>query len=183
MVAGSLNVNNALSIPGWMSERELLWLATIALHSKKIVEFGSHHGRSTRVLADNTDGIVYAVDPWGGNYLTDDGQVVADINTYVLPHFKKNLRDHIDSHKVIVCRTYSHLFDLCDDADFIFIDGDHRYNTVVSDIEKAFAITTRPAIISGHDYGHHLWTGVKKAVDRYFGPVSVVDSIWHTVKY
>lgn len=183
MVASSIDISKALTIHGWMSENELNWLATIASQSKKIVEFGSHHGRSTRVLADNTDGIVYAVDPWGGPYLTDSGAHVIDVDTYVLPHFKNNLRDHIDSGKVKPCRMYSSMFNECDDADFVFIDGDHRYKTVIEDIEKVLSITTRPAVISGHDYGHPLWPGVKQAVDKYFGPVSVVDTIWHLVKY
>src|SRR3990172_2076152 len=63
-----MNIENALKInEGWMERHDLEWLATYAAKSKRIVEVGSWHGRSTTVLADNTEGIVFAVDTWEGS--------------------------------------------------------------------------------------------------------------------
>src|SRR5947199_8512111 len=60
------DISKALSIQGWMSEPELNWLAETAQTAKVIVEVGSHVGRSTRALADNTQGTLIAVDDWYG---------------------------------------------------------------------------------------------------------------------
>lgn len=179
--ASQIDISKALEIPGWMSKRELVWLAENVRDKKRIVEFGCFYGRSTRALADNSpeDAIICAVDPWNGDYADEDGRPLEKVNTYVLPHFKRNLKDHISSTKVRYFRTYSYNFDYPEFFDFVFIDGDHRYETVKKDIEKAILLLgENKGIIAGHDYGHQLWTGVKQAVDEIFGYTEVEDSIW-----
>lgn len=171
-------IETALSIEGWMSEIELRWLAYQAKISKIIIEFGSYMGRSTRALADNTDGIVYAVDPWDGKYYNHDGSLCDSVNTDVFDIFKSNLEDHIKSGKVIPVKDYSWAFGEPIKADLIFIDGDHRYEEVKIDIMKALRYINPKGIIAGHDYGHREWPGVRKAVDEVLGNVSHCDSIW-----
>jgi len=80
-----VNIEKALQIPGWMSIRELIWLASTAKDCLSIVEFGSFQGRSTCALADNSPDNckIYAVDPWTGFY----PNVTPPIDTYVLPLF------------------------------------------------------------------------------------------------
>lgn len=178
VTASQIDISRALVTPGWMSERELIWLATKARDCKIIVEFGSYLGRSTRAMADNCEGIVYAVDPWSGKYQTDDGAELMDVNTYVMPFFLNNLEDHVESGKVVPKRGYSYNFKLEVAADMIFIDGDHRYETVVKDIHKAIELLGNRGLICGHDYNHPIWPGVKKAVDQLLGKVEVEDTIW-----
>jgi predicted O-methyltransferase YrrM len=182
-VASHVVISKALNIGGWMSTGELLWLATQARKFRTIVEFGSLHGRSTRALADNIceDGKIWAVDPWGNDYIAEDGTNVK-INTYVYPYFLNNLVDHIEADRVIPVRGFSYSFSLPHTVDMVFIDGDHRYETVVRDIKKALELVRPGGIISGHDYDHPGWPGVKKAVDEFFGEVELKESIWHTVK-
>jgi len=184
MIASHVDISKALQIGGWMSEKELTWLAKAAESCKTIVEFGSYHGRSTRALADNSrlDAKIWAVDPWNGDYRTDAGQLISDVDSYCLPYFKRNLKDHIDSGKVIVCRGFSYNFESSLAMDMVFIDGDHRYGTVLKDIKKALELVSNNGIIAGHDYGHPLWFGVKRAVDETFKNVEVEDTIW-SVKF
>lgn len=184
-VASQIDISKALALPGWMTERELVWLATKARNRKFIVEFGSYLGRSTRAMADNCSGIIYAVDPWDGKYQTDDGIELMDINTYVMPYFVNNLRDHIEvsdqarwTCRVIPVRSYSFNFKLSHIVDMVFIDGDHCYETVVKDIEHALELIGKKGLICGHDYDHPIWPGVKKAVDEAFGETEREDSIW-----
>lgn len=179
----SPDISKALSIGGWMSEPELLWLATQARSHKFIVEFGSLHGRSTRAMADNNDGKIWAVDPWAGDYYQEDGNTIP-ISTYVMPYFIQNLKDHIDTGHVIPVRQFSYYFSSHCIMDMVFIDGDHRYETVVRDIKKADELLRKGGLICGHDYGHPNWPGVKQAVDELVGPVSIENStIWWKVKF
>lgn len=176
------NISKALSIGGWMSEEELLWLANQAHKHLRIVEFGCFHGRSTRALADNnTHGGIWAVDPWAGVYFTE-GKEATPIDTYVMPIFLRNLKDHIETGHVVPCRMFSYQFRLPHFVEMVFIDGDHRYETVKKDINKALELLAHGGLISGHDYDHPGWPGVKQAVDELLGPVEVMETIWYTTK-
>lgn len=180
-VASSVNIEKALAIGGWMSEPELIWLATQALTHNRIVEFGSLHGRSTRALADHCKGKVWAVDPWVGDYYKEDGNPIP-ISTYVMPYFLQNLSDHIKVGRVKAVREFSYRFSLPHKVDMVFLDGDHRYETVVKDIKKAQELLEPNGLICGHDYGHPSWPGVKQAVDELIGPVGVEGTIWFKIK-
>ncbi len=180
-VAATVDISKALSIGGWMSEGELLWLATHAKNRELIVEFGSLHGRSTRALADNSVGTVWAVDPWGGEYISEDGNSIP-LTTYVMPQFIQNLKDHIELGHVVPVRGFSYHFILPHKVDMVFIDGDHRYVTVLRDIKKAYELLKDGGLICGHDYGHPTWPGVKRAVDEIVGDIQVEGTIWWAVK-
>jgi hypothetical protein len=182
MIASQIDISKALNINGWMTERELIWLASSAQKCERIVEFGSYLGRSTRALADNTSGRVWAVDPWNGDYPTEDGSSLEYLNTFVMPQFIHNLEDHVKSGKVTPVRGFSTSFKLDEPVDMVFIDGDHTYKTLKKDINVALNLLRKGGIISGHDYGHPLWTGVERAVHELLGPVNVEDSIWWTLK-
>lgn len=181
-LASQIDISKALDISGWMSEKELVWLANRAKSCNRIVEFGSLHGRSTRALADNTIGIVWAVDPWNGDYINEEGNVLTTVNTFVMPQFILNMKDHIDSERVILVRGFSSTFTLPYEVDMVFIDGDHRYKIVVNDIHKALSLLRKEGLICGHDYGHSVWPGVKKAVDEILYDIKVEDTIWWTTK-
>lgn len=179
----SLQLSKALSIGGWMNEKELVWLATQARNHQYIVEFGSLHGRSTRALADNSfaGSRIWAVDPWAGDYYDESGSNIR-VNTFVMPQFCENLQDHIMSGKVIAVRNFSYNFSLHHGVDMVFIDGDHTYKTVVKDIKKAYELLRPGGLICGHDYDHPSWPGVKQAVTEKVGPIEVCESIWSSIK-
>ena len=182
-VASPVDISKALTIGGWMTPEELTWLATMASQYDRIVEFGSLHGRSTRAMADNNQGVIYAVDPWAGEYYSEEGQKIP-ISTYVLPYFKRNLKDQIKLGKVVPVREFSYQFSLPKDylVDMVFIDGDHKYDTVVRDIKKAFELLRPGGLISGHDYDHPNWPGVKQAVDELVGPTLIEGTIWYAIR-
>lgn len=178
----TIDISRALAIGGWMSARELRWLAVQATTNPDIVEFGSLHGRSSRALADHTDGKIWCVDPWRGDYYTEDGNTIP-LSTYVYPYFISNMYDHINSDKCIPIRGFSYSFELDRKVDMVFIDGDHRYETVVKDIKKGLDLLKSGGLLCGHDYGHPNWPGVKQAVDELLSSdVEVEETIWWTLK-
>ena len=66
--------------------------------------------------------------------------------------------------------------------DFLFIDGDHRYEGIKTDIYNWFPKVKLGGIISGHDYETSATCGVKKAVDEYFGKVATMGRCWYYKK-
>lgn len=174
----TVDISRAQSIAGWMNDVELLWLAQRAAECKAIVEFGSFHGRSSRALGDNCiHGRVWCVDPWNGEYPTVRGDIASTVNTFVYPQFCKNLGDLISSGRVVPHRGFSWSFKLPYQVDMVFIDGDHRYETVLKDIDKALELLRDDGLICGHDWG---WPTVQQAVLDKLGSVKVVEStsIW-----
>jgi len=63
--------------------------------------------------------------------------------------------------------------------DFVFIDGDHRYEYVKRDIERWKPFIRPGGLLLGHDYGGRH-PGVTRAVDEAFGDTIFVrrDRVW-----
>jgi hypothetical protein len=183
MITEQLNLGRAQAIKGWMTDQELAFLAKQAQKSKVIIEVGCFLGRSTRALADNTDGVIYAVDPWRGAVYNDDGTVAFMSNDDDFNQFYCNLYRYVESEKVIICRSLFEEWQGINhpsvfNCDFLFLDGDHRYDSVIRDIE--LALKFNPKVLAGHDYGCVYWPGVQKAVNEKFPSVGVEDTIWWT---
>lgn len=63
--------------------------------------------------------------------------------------------------------------------DFVFIDADHSYGAVKSDIAAWYPKVREGGIIAGHDYTEPC--GVKQAVDEAFGKPHLDGSVWWLV--
>ena len=180
----ALDITRALAVPGWMSPDELTWLAAQAQDAQVVVEVGSWKGRSTMALADHCLGTVYAIDQWAGDCLTDTGRV-HPLKTDVSAAFRTHLRWHLKTGRVKALRLPSSraLARLARQigrvADLVFIDGDHRYSGVTSDIAAARPLLKPGGVLCGHDYTNADWPGVATAVTEAFGGAhQLVDSIW-----
>jgi Predicted O-methyltransferase len=177
-------LDKARLINGWMTDREMTFLAERARESKVVIEVGSYLGRSTRAMADNSkkDTKIYCVDPWKGSVVNDDGIVAFDVDSSTRAGFYNNLAGYVNAGRVIMCEyRFSEWPGILTpkqyDCDFLFIDGDHRYPNVIEDIN--IALTFQPRILAGHDYSCQYWPGVKKAVDELFGgKAQIEDTIW-----
>jgi hypothetical protein len=172
-----MKLERANSTLGWMEPEGLEWLASQAERASCIFEIGSYLGKSTRALADNTNGIVHAIDSWRAAVSHSDGGGIAFMtNEETFNSFYINLYDHIKSGKVIpVCKNWEDYHPTVM-SDFIFIDGNHHYKHVRHDIGKALIYGT--GVIAGHDWD---WDGVKKAVYEYFpeNDVQSLGRIWY----
>ena len=184
-----IDISQAALINGWMAPEELEWLAERAAKSEVIIEVGSWKGRSTKALAMHTPGVVYAVDNWQGVGAEMCEAEVARVGSDKLfEEFKFNLCQELRQGKVIPIRSDSAtaakiLRDMLvgRSADMVFIDADHTYSSVRSDIETYLPLVREGGVISGHDYIPG-WPGVVQAVDELIAPlgVSVHGMIWHS---
>jgi glycosyltransferase involved in cell wall biosynthesis len=53
-------------------------------------------------------------------------------------------------------------------VDFVYIDADHSYEGVFSDLCRWITKVRIGGIIGGHDYGHKDFPGVRQAIDEFF---------------
>jgi hypothetical protein len=165
-----MNIEKALTIEGGMNPLELEWLAEKASKCYQVVEIGSLRGMSARAMADNMlgDSSIYCVDHFHGSEEHGDA-FSKDDSLYRL--FKANLRDHIESGRVIpvpmasvetailfkkVRDEQKRKYPSLDTADFdmIFIDASHDYDSVKADIQSWGPLLKPGGLLCGHDYGH-----------------------------
>lgn len=151
-----VDIERAKQIEGWMGHDEMIWLAETGKTRGTIIEVGSHCGKSTRVFADNTDGVIYAVDKWK--------------DERVFQQFYANLFDHIETGKVRPIRAESKLAsDVLRKtnirADLLFIDADHEYPSIKADIMNWRPLLAESGLLCGHDYSSD-WPGVVQAVNE-----------------
>jgi predicted O-methyltransferase YrrM len=173
-------LDRAERIHGWMDRAELTWLSEQAAAARTIVEVGCWCGRSTSVLAEATPGTVWCVDPWTGTQDAPDKPVKFDR----LRTFAKNLAGHIATGRVQVLparsRVALEVLQYLAPFDFVFLDGDHAYDSIAPEIE-AFRPLVRPGgVLAGHDYANDRWPDVTRAVDERVPDRQRWHSIWWT---
>lgn len=163
---------------GWMSYIELEWLARQAQKHQKIVEIGSFMGRSTRALADNTAGVVVAVDDFKG---PRDKSLPDFLRQNLLELFLYNVADLAQVGKVITVAADHGEVNVDFSPDMVFLDGSHEYEDVKRDILMWHNRITPGGLLCGHDYTN--MDTVRAAVDELVkGPqVAKGTSIWYTV--
>jgi len=125
-----------------------------------VAEIGSWLGCSTLVLAKAVlpyDGSVFAIDHWKGSLGAPTEKEAKNKDIYSI--FKQNMiemevwdivhpliMDSMIAAKIFKDRS----------LDLVFIDGDHRYNSVIRDILHWLPKLRNDGILSGHDcYGYY----------------------------
>lgn len=163
------------NIPGWMSEDELQWLYEVSGSMKTIVEVGSWKGKSTHALLSGCKGTVTAVDTFLGSP-SIDWMVQEAKDDSVFKEFKKNL-GHFKNLKVIRGESSDVAEGFSDKSiDMVFIDTDHTYERIISDINSWLPKTRK--LISGHDYDSG-YPELMRGVNEIFNDVQVINSIWY----
>lgn len=155
-----------IEIYGFMNETELSWLYEQALEMNIIVEIGSFEGRSTNALLSANKGTVYSIDSFDKRFATSNNLINFITN---VAHFENFKFLKMPNEEAIKC------FD-DKSIDMVFIDADHDYDAIKSDIERWLPKTK--TLICGHDYDDPGHPGVKKAVDEKFENIEIIDTIW-----
>jgi predicted O-methyltransferase YrrM len=170
---------NALSIDGWMTEEQLEWLYTIAQGMNSIIEVGSWMGRSTYALCAGCKGTVYAIDDFMGSSRVLNSLIKRGADPY--QSFIANTKGFTNL-KLIKMRSVE--ASLCQDipqkVDMIFIDGDHSFDAVLTDLETWDSRAEK--LICGHDYVRQF-KQVRFAVNQFYsGKKEVLHGMWMVYK-
>lgn len=146
-------------------------------HISTLVEIGSHLGESTTIfLGYDQIEKMYCIDPWNQNPIYEKT-------------FDSRLQPFIESKKCIKLKEFSKEASkkfLDNSIDMVYIDGNHEYEYVKSDIETWYPKITNQGIISGHDY-IDAHPGTKLAIDEFIAKEKLKllvfpDSSWYVIK-
>jgi predicted O-methyltransferase YrrM len=169
-----ISVGDGRPISTSLTEAETCELRSLAVDGR-VVEVGSAYGYSSVVMGQVAEH-VFAIDPHGGF-----GSLAGDS----LAHLRANLAAYDLSHKVsvVVARSAEVLSGLCRAGalfDLVFVDGDHRKDSVRRDVELAWWVLTDGGALACHDYREESCDGVEAALDALFpeGPSRLVDTLW-----
>jgi Methyltransferase domain len=151
-----LVLKNALRISGFMHPLELEMMAEKATRAVAIAELGSYMGRTTRAMAENTKGIVYAVDTWEGS-----PELMTEVDLWIHYFedpdilFHEFQRNTADLKNIITVRGKTHdvVNRFADESlDLILIDAAHDYSSVVEDIQDWWPKLKIGGDMVGHDF-------------------------------
>lgn len=160
----------------WTGDGEMAYLAEMATKAKRILEIGTHMGASAfTMLTANPLAEVYCVDPfiYTGTY---------EVSLYFLRPFIQAGTCHIV--RLPSREGVPSLSALYGTFDFVFIDGDHRYESALEDIRLCLPLLRPKGVLSGHDY-HNVRPPdfeVKRAVDEVLpNHTSPVPNVWEFI--
>jgi predicted O-methyltransferase YrrM len=130
-------------VEGWLSEEQARVLHRHAAHlpaGSRIVEIGSHHGRSTIVLALGAEGAeIVAIDPFGRpERPVTAGLTDAEVGERDLRTFEANLeRAGVRERVQLVRADSSDALRLVHGAvDLLYVDGAHEFRPANSDLRE-----------------------------------------------
>ena len=175
-----MSIENAKKIFGWLPESELGWLAARAVEHREIVEIGSFMGRSTRALAENTLGMVYAVDTWAGSDEEQHRKLLEGHGPdWLLEEFQRNMEglENVYAVRRPSLDAAVSFAVACSQFDMIFVDASHDYENVKADILAWGPLLAEGGLLCGHDY-HNGAPGVIQAVNELLQGVKLFESIW-----
>lgn len=149
------------------------------------IEIGCDEAVTTDFLLQNLPNLkLYTIDPYSEYY--DWNGTKVEERSYVYESAKKKLEKYGDR-VIMVKEPSSSVFDmfLDESLDFIFIDGIHTYDGVITDCKNYYSKVKKGGIFSGHDYT--VIPDVNKAVNEFSltvsKPVNVTEvDVWYWYK-
>ena len=143
-----------------------------------LIKLGSYQGESTNIFASSGFQKVIAVDYWK---VGEDRDNIVDVEK----KFDERMSKYSNVIKVKsltsdYAKTIPNNF-----ADVVYIDADHSYNGIKTDIETYYAKIKDGGFLCGHDYNAKWWgcKGVTKAVDELNMNIKTFkDTSWLTRK-
>jgi hypothetical protein len=137
------------------------------------VEVGVFKGQFSNLILSGWPGTLIGVDSY--NRGTDFHLLVQAIN--------RN-RQFIDEgrYRIVVNDSYQSAALVPSDLDFVYLDADHLYQSVMNDIINWYPKVKIGGLMCGHDYAQEA--GVKDAVDEFFGGTVITKPCgsWFKVK-
>ena len=145
----------------------------------KIVELGAWKGKSSAFLVveayNKSPKIeVHIVDTWGGNPFDGSQDQSNDLYDKFISNMSLLARPY-QAHTMTTNEAAGLFKD--ESLDAVFIDADHSYEAVKTDIQNWMPKVRKGGILAGHDY-NSAWPGVIRAVNEIFPEAQKIDYCW-----
>jgi len=179
------------NIEGWFGPDDILFYKETFDRSPStahFVEIGSFKGRRSAFMAteiaNGRKNIKFdCVDTWDGSPEHQIGQPFEDqdsINNRMFDVFNNNMSPVNGFYNTKRMTSTAAAMTYPDDGlDFVFIDADHSYESVIQDIVVWSPKVRTGGILSGHDYHHEP---VRRAVHQLLTNVQTTGNCWWIVK-
>lgn len=175
-----------MNCPGWFDFADFYNFIVDRFDNANFVEIGTWKGASISYLAKRVKQKhkninIFGIDTFKGTPGEHDEDIDIINGTLYQTYLKNtspyNIKTIIgDSHLV-------HKRFIDEGIDFLFIDGDHHYESVKQDLINWYPKICKGGIISGHDYAFGGDCGVIPAVDEFFGQIKRMgSSVWYYEK-
>lgn len=135
---------------------------------KTFVEVGVYMGANAAHVIDNLQcDKTWLIDTWGENGFFVSEMVTLEDGNRIYAEVQKAFKPEIDQNKVEIIRMdHREAASLIpNNLDLVYIDANHEYEEVKTDLEVWYPKVREGGIFSGDDY--HYYDGVVKAVDEF----------------
>jgi predicted O-methyltransferase YrrM len=182
-----MDIEKHLNTDNWFNFHKFYNFISEKKDFNTFVEVGVWKGHSITYLAsllEKRDVNLYAVDLWDETYKDVSDSTAYEHKDLLFEVYKENVRRANLKNKITNIKSLS--WDAADNfedssVDFVFIDADHSYDSVIKDINAWLPKVKKGGIISGHDYFDTC--PVKQAVDELFPNVKKYETnCWYLEK-
>lgn len=148
-------------------------IAELAIGRKRALEIGCFIGKSTVAIAANAERVT-TIDPFDCHHsdINKDGNLDRSKEGFNnLPAYLDNIKGYDNIRYFVgLSQEFLPLFLNNETFDYIFIDGDHSYEGVLSDLKLCWPLLEEGGVLVLHDYGNvnGYLLGIKKAFDECF---------------
>ena len=107
--------------------------------------------------------MLYLIDPWNNFLDTDSNEIIGETQ-YI--ETQQRLKEY--GNKRLIKRTSQEASKIIqDELDFVYIDADHHYDSIVNDLKLWYPKVKKGGVLAGHDY-HKSMEGIVKAVNEFY---------------
>ena len=93
--------------------------------------------------------MLYLIDPWNNFFDSTSGEIIGEVQ-YIMT---KKLLEPFPCCKIIRDTSYNAVKTFDNESlDFVYIDADHSYNAVLSDMARWYPKIKKGGILAGHDF-------------------------------
>ena len=135
------------------------------------VEIGVFLGTNTKTIFENLDiRKLYLVDPYN-----EDSSIFQNTQyrAFII-EYQAHVNLELYEDKIVWVKDISDniIYYFEDDFDFVYVDGDHKYEGVIRDLNIFYKLIKSGGIIGGHDFDAETeGNQVRKAVYDFFAPL------------
>lgn len=170
-------------ISGWFDFNDFYEFIINKFNNAIFVEIGTWKGKSIVFMAKrikelNKNIKIFGIDTFLGN----EGEVTMSqdvdiVNGTLYETYCKNIEPYKDLIDTIIGDSHDVYTQFKDESiDFLFIDGDHRYEGIAKDLKLWYPKIKYGGVIAGHDYLNA--EGVNRAVNEFFKSFEVFNTTY-----